>query len=47
LGCATSDKTKTAFLALIGKVLPMTIQGTGENGEILITAIERKIVKAE
>lgn len=46
LGCATEDKTRAAFLSLIGKVLPMTILGPGENGEILITAIERRVVKA-
>jgi len=33
-----------AFLALIGKVLPMTIQGPGEGGAF--TVIERRIVKA-
>jgi len=36
-----------AFVALLGKVLPMTLQGAGEDGEIVITAIERRIVKAE
>lgn len=34
-----------AFLALIGKVLPLTVQGPGDKGEF-ITAIEWKIVKA-
>lgn len=34
-----------AFLALIGRVLPMTVQGAGENGEHLFTVIERRIVK--
>jgi len=29
--CANNEKTKGAFLALIGKVLPMTIAGDGEN----------------
>lgn len=34
-----------AFLSLIGKVLPMTIQGPGESGAF--TVIERRIVKAQ
>lgn len=29
---ATDPKSKTAFLALIGKVLPMTVQGPSEDG---------------
>ena len=32
LSCAQNEKTQGAFLALIGKVLPMTISGTGEGG---------------
>jgi len=43
---ANDPRTASAFLALIGKVLPMTIQGPGENGEHAFTVIERKIVKA-
>jgi len=43
----TAESHPAAFLSLIGKVLPMTIQGPGENGELLITAIERRIVKAD
>lgn len=35
-----------AFLSLIGKVLPMTVEGTGKDGEHVITVIERRIVKA-
>lgn len=27
------------FLALVGKVLPLTVQGTGEKGELRITVI--------
>jgi hypothetical protein len=43
---ATQAKEKpAAFLALVGKVLPMTVQGPGEGGEFIITAIERRIVK--
>jgi hypothetical protein len=44
---ANDPRTAGAFLSLIGKVLPMTIQGPGENGELLITTIERRIVKAD
>lgn len=36
-----------AFMTLLGKVLPMTVQGPGEDGEILLKTIERKIVKAD
>jgi len=42
---AKDPKTQAAFLALIGKVLPMTIQGPGEGGAF--TVIERRIVKAQ
>jgi hypothetical protein len=44
LECATEDKTKGAFLSILGKVLPLTLQGPGQDGEILITAIERRVV---
>lgn len=44
---ANDPRTASAFLALIGKVLPMTIQGPGENGEHSFTVIERRIVKAD
>ena len=43
---ANDPRTAAAFLGLIGKVLPMTIQGPGENGEHAFTVIERRIVKA-
>jgi len=43
---ANDPRTAAAFLSLIGKVLPMTIQGPGENGEHVFTVIERRIVKA-
>lgn len=36
LSCAQDEKTKGAFLALIGKVLPMTIAGTGDNGALIV-----------
>lgn len=35
-----ADENPNAFMSLIGKVLPMTIQGTGKNGEITVTKIE-------
>ena len=35
-----------AFMTLLGKVLPMQINGPGEDGEHLIRQIERRIVKA-
>lgn len=34
---ANDPRTASAFLALIGKVLPMTVQGTGTNGEHTFT----------
>ena len=30
---AQDPRTASAFLTLVGKVLPMTVQGTGPNGE--------------
>lgn len=42
---ANDPRTASAFLSLIGKVLPMTIQGPGANGEHTFTVIERRIVK--
>lgn len=42
---ANDPRTASAFLALIGKVLPLTIQGPGTNGEHAFTVIERRIVK--
>jgi len=35
-----------AFLSLIGKVLPMTVEGPGADGAHVFTVIERRIVKA-
>lgn len=34
---ANDPRTAAAFLALIGKVLPMTVQGPGPNGEHGVT----------
>lgn len=44
--CAQDPKLAGAFLSLVGKVLPMTVQGPGDKGEF-ITAIEWQVVKAE
>lgn len=44
---ANDPRTASAFLSLIGKVLPMTIQGPGEDGEHRFTVIERRIVKSK
>lgn len=43
---ANDPKTASAFLSLIGKVLPTTIQGTNPDGSHkIVTVIERRIVK--
>lgn len=34
-----------AFMALLGKVLPLQVQGAGENGEIVVQRIERVVVQ--
>lgn len=38
--CANNEKTKGAFLALIGKVLPMTIAGDKDSPLQTVTRIE-------
>ena len=40
-----SEKNPTAFLTLVGKVLPMTVAGDPEN-PVGFSLIERRIVKA-
>ena len=35
---ANDPRTASAFIALVGKVLPMTVQGTGKEGAIIIQA---------
>jgi hypothetical protein len=35
---ARDPRTASAFLGLVGKVLPMTIAGTGKDGSIIIQA---------
>lgn len=42
---ANDPRTSAAFLGLVGKVLPMTVQGAGADGSHLFTVIERRIVK--
>ena len=42
---ANDPRTASSFLALIGKVLPMTVIGAGEDGAHVFTVIERRIVK--
>lgn len=41
---ANDPKTAAAFLSLIGKVLPSTIQGAGPDGDLVITMIERRVI---
>jgi hypothetical protein len=43
---ANDPRTASAFLSLVGKVLPMTVQGPGADGAIVFQAIERRIVNA-
>lgn len=42
---ANDPKTAAAFLTLVGKVLPMTVQGPGENGEHIFKKIVVEVVK--
>ncbi len=39
-----ADKNPTAFMGLLGKVLPMQVEGTGDDGSINVT-VTRKIVR--
>jgi hypothetical protein len=39
-------ESPSAFLALIGKVLPTTLQGSGDNGEIAVKLITRRVIDA-
>jgi len=41
IACAHDDKTKGAFLTLIGKVLPMTVQGNLEHSGGITVNIQR------
>lgn len=44
---AEDPRTASAFLTLVGKVLPLTIKGPGENGAIVFEKIVREIVKPQ
>lgn len=44
---ANDPKTASAFLTLIGKVLPMTVQGAGPNGEHVFQKIVVEVVQAQ
>lgn len=41
-----AKESPAAFLSLLGKVLPMTINGTGKDGEI-VTRVEWTIVRPD
>lgn len=45
--CAKEPRTASAFLGLVGKVLPMTVQGPGMNGEHVFQKIVVEVVKAD
>ena len=44
---ANDPKTATAFLSLVGKTLPMTVKGPGENGEHIFQKIVVEVVGAK
>lgn len=44
---ANDPKTASAFLTLVGKVLPMTVQGPGLNGEHIFKKIIVEIVDSK
>lgn len=44
---ANDPKTATAFLSLVGKTLPMTVKGPGENGEHIFQKIVVEVVKVQ
>lgn len=44
---AADPKTASAFLTLVGKTLPMTVKGPGENGEHIFQKIVVEVVKAK
>jgi hypothetical protein len=43
--CANEPRTASAFLTLVGKVLPMTVQGPGADGAHVFAVIERRVVR--
>lgn len=44
---AQDPRTASAFLTLVGKVLPMTVQGPGEDGAHIFQKIVVEVVKAK
>jgi hypothetical protein len=44
---ARDPRTASAFLTLVGKVLPMQVQGAGPNGEHVFQKIVVEVVKAK
>lgn len=44
---AHDPRTASAFLSLVGKTLPMTVKGPGENGEHVFSKIVVEVVKAK
>jgi hypothetical protein len=42
---AKDPRTASAFLTLVGKVLPMTVQGPGADGSHVFTVIERRVIR--
>lgn len=44
---ANDPRTASAFLTLVGKVLPMTVQGPGENGEHVFQKIVVEVVQPQ
>ena len=44
---ASDPRTASAFLTLVGKVLPLQVKGTGPNGEHVFQKIIVEIVKAK
>lgn len=44
---ANDPRTASAFLTLVGKVLPMTVQGAGPNGEHVFKKIIVEVVQAQ
>lgn len=44
---ANDPRTASAFLTLVGKVLPMTVQGPGENGEHVFQKIVIEVVQPQ
>lgn len=44
---ANDPRTASAFLTLVGKVLPMTVQGPGPQGEHRFGVVEWRIVRPD